>query len=76
MLYVPDFMLNAGGVINCYAEVKGLSSEWAKGKAQEIYNTSLNLINRSRETNTPTYVIANQMAEERIDAVGKVKLPM
>ncbi len=76
MLYVPDFMLNAGGVINCYAEVKGLSAEWAKGKAEEIYNTSLNLINRSRETNTPTYVIANQMAEERIDAVGKVKLPM
>lgn len=76
ILYVPDFMLNAGGVINCYAEVKGLSAEWAKDKAAEIYNTTLNLVQRATETGTPTYVIANQMAEERIEAIGRVKLPM
>ena len=76
ILYVPDFMLNAGGVINCYAEVKGLTSEWAMSKAEEIYNTSLNIINRSKENNEPTYKIANRMAEERIEAIGKVKLPM
>lgn len=76
ILYVPDFMLNAGGVINCYAEVKGFSSEWAMAKAAEIYDTSLNIINRSRTNNIPTYKIANKMAEERISAIGKVKLPM
>lgn len=76
IIYVPDFMLNAGGVINCYAEVKGLSSEWAMGKAEEIYNTSLNIINRSMSDNVPTYKIANKMAEERIASIGRVKLPM
>lgn len=76
IIYVPDFMLNAGGVINCYAEVKGLSSEWAMSKAAEIYDTSLNIINRSNSDNVPTYKIANKMAEERIAAIGKVKLPM
>ena len=75
MIYVPDFMINAGGVINCYAEVKGLSSEWAHDKASEIYDTTINILNRSRENNIPTYQIANQMAEERIEAIGKVKLP-
>ena len=29
IIYAPDFALNAGGVINCYSEVKGLSPEWA-----------------------------------------------
>ena len=76
IIYVPDFMLNAGGVINCYAEVKGLTSEWAMGKAEEIYNTTLNILNRSNADNVPSYKIANQMAEERIEAIGKVKLPM
>jgi leucine dehydrogenase len=76
MIYVPDFMLNAGGVINCYAEVKGLSPEWAMSKAEDIYNTTLNILNRSKTENIPTYKIANQMAEERIEAIGKVKLPM
>ncbi|WP_027420199.1 Glu/Leu/Phe/Val dehydrogenase dimerization domain-containing protein [Crocinitomix catalasitica] len=76
IIYVPDFMLNAGGVINCYAEVKGLTAEWAMTKAEEIYNTSLNIINRSIEDNVPTYKIANAMAEERIKSIGTVKLPM
>jgi leucine dehydrogenase len=76
MIYVPDFMLNAGGVINCYAEVKNLSPEWAMSKAEDIYNTTLNILNRSKTENIPTYKIANQMAEERIEAIGKVKLPM
>lgn len=76
MIYVPDFMLNAGGVINCYAEVKGLSAEWAMSKAEDIYNTTLDILNRSKSDNIPTYKIANQMAEERIEAIGKVKLPM
>jgi leucine dehydrogenase len=76
ILYIPDFMLNAGGVINCYAEVKGLAPAWAMDKAEEIYATTTNILNRSIAENLPTYKIANQMAEERIAAIGKVKLPM
>lgn len=76
IIYVPDFMLNAGGVINCYAEVKGLSADWAMGKAEDIYNTTLSIINRSISDNVPTYKIANKMAEERIASIGRVKLPM
>ena len=76
IMYIPDFMLNAGGVINCYAEVKGFSAAWAMTKAEEIYNRTLNIVNRSNESKIPTYKIANTMAEERIDSIGLIKLPM
>lgn len=76
IIYAPDFALNAGGVINCYSEVKGLSSEWAMTKAEEIYQTIGNIVKRSKLENVPTYQIANKMAEERIAAIGNVKLPL
>ena len=76
IIYAPDFALNAGGVINCYSEVKGLSAEWAMTKAEEIYQTIGNIVKRSKEENVPTYQIANKMAEERIAAIGNVKLPL
>ncbi len=76
IIYAPDFALNAGGVINCYSEVKGLSAEWAMTKAEEIYQTIGNIVKRSKLENIPTYQIANKLAEERITAIGNVKLPL
>ena len=76
IIYAPDFALNAGGVINCYAEVKGLSPEWAMDKANEIYTTINNIVQRSNSEGVPTYQIANRMAEERIASIGNVKLPL
>ena len=76
IIYAPDYALNAGGVINCYAEVTGQSSDWAMNKAEDIYTTIEQIINRSSDENIPAYAIANKIAEERIDSIGKVKLPM
>lgn len=76
IIYAPDFALNAGGVINCYSEVADLSSEWAMQKAGDIYQTIGNIVSRSKSENIPTYQIANRMAEERIESIGKVKLPL
>jgi len=45
-------------------------------KAEDIYHTISNIVKRSASENIPTYQIANKMAEERIDAIGKVKLPL
>jgi len=66
MIYAPDFALNAGGVINCYSELKGFSNEWAMSKAEEIYTTIYDIVKRSKDENIPTYQIANKIAEERI----------
>jgi leucine dehydrogenase len=76
IIYAPDFALNAGGVINCYSEVKGLDAAWAMSKAEQIYQTIGNIVKRSRSEGIPAYMIANKMAEERIESIGKVKLPL
>jgi leucine dehydrogenase len=70
IIYAPDYAINAGGVINCFSEVHGLSSTWALTKAEEIYQTIFNIVTRSKNENLPTYQIANTIAEERIKNVG------
>jgi leucine dehydrogenase len=70
IVYAPDYAINAGGVINCFSEVHGLSSDWALSKAEEIYQTIFNIVTRSKNENLPTYQIANAIAEERIKNVG------
>lgn len=74
ILYVPDFMINAGGLMNCYVELTGYKKDLAMGRAEDIYDTTLSILDRSVRENIPTYQIANRMAEERIEAIGKVKL--
>ena len=76
IIYAPDYVINAGGVINCFSELEGLSSEWSVSKTKEIYNTIYNIVKRSKDEGKATYLIANKMADERIDAIGKVKLPL
>jgi len=66
ILYAPDFAINAGGVINCFSEVEGLSSEWAMGKSEEIYNTIYNIVSRSEKERIPSHLIAMKIAEEKI----------
>lgn len=76
IIYAPDFVINAGGVINVYAEVKGESPAWALQKAEGIYDTISTILNRSETEGLATYAIANKLAEERIESVGRIKLPM
>jgi leucine dehydrogenase len=66
IIYAPDYMINAGGVINCFAEVDNRTAEWAMEKAGQIYDTTTNIINGSKNKSIPTYAIANKMAEDRI----------
>lgn len=74
ILYAPDFLINAGGLINVYTELEGYNRDRALSKAENIYNTTLQILKISAEENIPTYVAANRMAEQRIEAIGKVKL--
>lgn len=76
IIYAPDFAINAGGVINCYCEVAGLSNEWSMQKSEEIYHTVLNIVKRSQEFSVPAHQVANKMAEERMQSIGNVKLPL
>jgi leucine dehydrogenase len=73
ILYAPDYLVNAGGIINCYWEVIGYNRDAAMRQAEEIYNTTLTIFKKSQEEQIPTYLAANQMAEARIHAMAKVR---
>lgn len=75
ILYAPDYLVNAGGIINCYWEVIGYNREAAMQQAEGIYETTLKILNISEKEGIPTYLAANRLAEERIEAIGKIKLP-
>jgi leucine dehydrogenase len=73
ILYAPDFVINAGGLINVNSELEGWSAERAERKAGDIYDTLLRLFALAREEGLPTYRAADRMAERRIEAVAKLK---
>jgi leucine dehydrogenase len=73
ILYAPDYLVNAGGIINCYWELIGYNRDAALSQAEAIYTTTRNIYKKSKEENIPTYLAANRMAEERIAAIGRIK---
>ena len=72
ILYTPDYVANAGGVINVYSELAGWSSARAFRKADEIYETVLKVFQIAKTDKVPTYVAADRLAEQRIQAVGSM----
>jgi leucine dehydrogenase len=73
ILYAPDYVINAGGLINVYGELHGWTSERAMRKAGEIYATLLRIFELSESEGVPTYQAADRIAEQRIAAVGKIQ---
>ena len=73
ILYAPDYVINAGGVINVYGELQHWSSERSHRKAGEIYDTLEELYELAREEGIPTNKAADRLAERRINQVGALK---
>lgn len=72
IFYAPDYVINAGGVINVYEELQGYNHERALNKASKIYDNIKKVIEISKRDNIPTYKAADIMAEERIARIGKL----
>ena len=64
--YAPDFLINAGGLINVYSEIKGYDLEKAMFKTQEIYNTTLEILNKANLLKITTHEAALMVAKERL----------
>ena len=73
VLYAPDYVINAGGLINVYGELNGWSADRAKRKASEIYYTLLQLFELSSREGLPTYEAADRLAERRIEQVHAIQ---
>ncbi len=73
ILYAPDFLINAGGVINVYMELEGYNRERAYGTADKIYDRTLEIIARSKDEGITTHEAALKVAEKRIRDIAKIK---
>lgn len=68
IIYAPDFLINAGGLINVYSELNGYDREKALESTRHIFNVTADIINKASADNIPTVTAAKQMAEARIAA--------
>src|SRR2546423_2589109 len=68
ILYAPDYVANAGGVINVYGEVAGWDAQKALDKADDIYDTILKVFDIAEKMNIPKYEAADRLAEQRLAA--------
>ncbi|WP_138379708.1 Glu/Leu/Phe/Val dehydrogenase dimerization domain-containing protein [Luteithermobacter gelatinilyticus] len=69
ILYAPDYVINAGGIINVSAEARGkYDVNWVNDKVDNIYTTLGTIFERSDKEGRPTNVIADELAEEIIAA--------
>lgn len=76
IIYAPDFLINAGGLINVYEEYLGnYSQERAYETAEKIYDTCLTILNVSEDRNITSHEAAKFVAEKRINEIGRIKLP-
>jgi leucine dehydrogenase len=65
ILYAPDYVANAGGVLNGCIEILGWSTEQAARKVDEIYDTILRIFQSAQAQGITTNKAADQLAEER-----------
>ena len=66
ILYAPDYVINAGGLINVYGELHEWSAERSKRKAGEIYGSLRRIFQTADDENIPTAEAADRVAEDRI----------
>ncbi len=72
ILYAPDYVINAGGLINVYGEIRNWSSDRSLRKAGEIYRTLLQIFERAEEDGIPAAEAADRVAQQRVDDVRKL----
>jgi leucine dehydrogenase len=75
VLYAPDYAVNAGGLMNVSLEIDGYNRERAMRMMRTIYYNLGRIFEISDRDSIPTYKAADHMAEERIEAIGKLRLP-
>ncbi|GFH38792.1 Leu/Phe/Val dehydrogenase [Streptomyces pacificus] len=66
ILYAPDYVVNAGGVIQVADELHGFDFDRCKAKAAKIFDTTLAIFARAKEDGIPPAAAADRIAEQRI----------
>ncbi len=67
IIYAPDYVINAGGVINVADELYGYNRDRAMKKVEQVYDNIERVFEIAKRDSIPTYLAADRMAEERIE---------
>ena len=74
ILYAPDYVINAGGIINLSAEIgMPYNPDRAREKTERIYDTMARIIQISKSEEIATAQVADRMAEHRLASVRAVR---
>lgn len=73
ILYAPDYLVNAGGLIQVADELEGFNEERVLAKTKSIYDMLLKIYERSRKENISTGRAADRLVLERIEQVADVR---
>ena len=73
VLYAPDYMVNAGGLIQVADELEGFSFDRAKARATKIYDTTKQVFALAAEEGVPPAVAADRLAERRMREIGRLR---
>jgi len=73
ILYAPDYLINAGGVMNVSIEFEGWSHEKSQRMVDSIYGRTLEIFKVAESQNIPVYKATDLIAEARIESIQKIK---
>jgi valine dehydrogenase (NAD+) len=73
IVYVPDYLVNAGGVIQVADELAGFSFDRAQARATRIFDTTRQILVMAGEEGVPPVVAADRLAERRMSEVGRLR---
>jgi leucine dehydrogenase len=72
ILYAPDFVVNAGGLINVYDELRGYSRTRAMHRVDGLFNATSRILETARADGVEPLTAAERLAERRIEEVGSL----
>jgi leucine dehydrogenase len=72
ILYAPDFLINAGGLINVAAELETYNADRVKGNVEKIYSRTLEIFDLSEREGIHTQAAAMKIAERRLADIAAV----
>ncbi|MBO3744102.1 Glu/Leu/Phe/Val family dehydrogenase [Actinoplanes flavus] len=73
ILYTPDYLVNAGGVIQVADEIQGFNFERAKLRATGIFETTGRILQLAGDEGVPPAIAADRLAERRMAEVGRLR---
>ena len=73
IVYAPDYLVNAGGVIQVADELEGFNFERAKARAEQIFDTTGRILTAAERDGLTPATAADRLAERRMSEIGRLR---